>query len=91
MIEMDLVICNQLGLHARASSQVVNTSLKYVSDITLTVVGSSIQANCKSIMSLLMLGAPYDTLVKVTVSGQDEIKAAKAIKRLIQNRFGEDG
>ena len=87
---MELVICNQLGLHARAASQVVSTSLKYASDINLTVIESSIKANCKSIMGLMMLGASCGSSVKVTVSGQDEIEAAKAIKRLIQNRFGEE-
>ena len=90
MIEMELVICNQLGLHARAASQVVSTSLKYASDINLIVIESSAQANCKSIMGLMMLGASCGTSVKVTVSGQDEIEAAAAIKTLIQNRFGEE-
>ena len=59
-------------------------------DINLTVIESSVQANCKSIMGLMMLGASCGTSVKVTVSGQDEIEAAAAIKTLIQNRFGEE-
>ncbi|WP_119343614.1 HPr family phosphocarrier protein [Facilibium subflavum] len=90
MIEIDLVICNQLGLHARAASKLVSLSLRFASDINLRIMKNGLTANCKSIMGLMMLSAGCGTSVKVTVSGSDEVEAAKAIKALIENKFGEE-
>ena len=84
------MICNQLGLHARAASQVVSTSLKYASDINLTVIESSVQANCKSIMGLMMLAAGPGSIIEVHVKGDDAELAMESIFTLIKNRFDEE-
>lgn len=90
MIKMKLVICNELGLHTRAASKLVNTSLHFSSEITITVLSSLITANCKSIMGLMMLGAGCGTSVEINVSGEDEEVASAAIKTLIESKFGEN-
>ena len=90
MIKNNLVICNKLGLHARAASKLVSLSLKFNSEITLTVNKSNITANCKSIMGIMMLEASYGTKITITTTGCDETESNKAVTTLISNKFGEE-
>ena len=46
-------------------------------------------ADCKSIMSVLLLAAPLGSRLELTVHGEDEAEAFAAIARLIGDRFGE--
>ena len=82
------IIGNKLGLHARPAAMFVKLANTFTSEIWVKLDDDEV--NGKSIMGLMMLGASCGTSVKVTVSGQDEIEAAAAIKTLIQNRFGEE-
>ena len=79
---------NQLGLHARAAAQLVQTANRFLSDVTIDKDGTEV--NGKSIMGLLMLAAPQGSLVSVTVSGEDAEEAMKVIGALINDGFGED-
>ena len=53
--EKTLQIQNELGLHARAATKLVQTATKYPCDITVTKDGHEV--NGKSIMGVLMLVA----------------------------------
>ena len=46
-------------------------------------------ADCKSIMSLLLLAAPVGSRLELAVQGEDEAEAFAAIAQLIGDRFGE--
>ena len=81
-------IVNRLGLHARAAAQLVQTSNRFLSDVTVEKDGEEV--NGKSIMGLLMLAAPQGSLIKVTVSGKDATEAMKVIGNLINDGFGEN-
>lgn len=48
------------------------------------------KVNCKSIMGVMMLAASCGTVVTVTVEGEDEQDAMKAIKQLVLDKFDED-
>lgn len=85
-----LTLNNQLGLHARAASKLVNLALRFCSEIEVEVVNTGMKANCKSIMGLMMLGASYGTSIRFTAEGEDKHVALHAIHSLIQNKFGED-
>jgi phosphotransferase system HPr (HPr) family protein len=87
MIESDIEICNKLGLHARAASQLVRVSSQFRSNIHLIKNGRTVDA--KSIMSLLMLGAGKGTQLSLRVEGADETAAHSAVVLLINNRFNE--
>ena len=80
-------LINQLGLHARASAQLVNLAGRYSSEITIRRNGEA--ANCKSIMGVLMLAAPCGTSIEVEAYGPDSDEAVQKIGELIANRFGE--
>ena len=55
MTRRETRIVNRLGLHARAAAQLVRMANEYNSDISL--IKSNQQANAKTIMEVLMLGA----------------------------------
>lgn len=88
MITKDLHVLNKLGLHARAAAKLVFIANKFVSDITL--VKDDKQADARSIMKILMLSASRDSIINITVEGNDEIQAMNSIEKLFQNKFDED-
>ncbi|MGB1694091.1 MAG: HPr family phosphocarrier protein [bacterium] len=59
MTRRETRIVNRLGLHARAAAQLVRMANEYNSDISL--IKSNQQANAKTIMEVLMLGAARST------------------------------
>jgi len=88
MITKDIQVLNKLGLHARAAAKLVFIANKFVSDITL--VKDDKQADARSIMKILMLSASRDSIINITVEGNDEIQAMNSIEKLFQNKFDED-
>jgi phosphocarrier protein HPr len=88
MIERDVPIVNRLGLHARASSRLVQALAQFESSVHLTHRGR--QINAKSIMGLMMLAAGCGTVVRATVDGPDEEAAMAALEDLFARRFDED-
>jgi phosphocarrier protein len=88
MISKDLQVLNKLGLHARAAAKVVFIANKFVSDITL--VKDNKEADARSIMKILMLSASKDSIINITIDGNDEIQAMNSIEKLFQNKFDED-
>jgi phosphocarrier protein len=88
MIEKDVQIINQLGLHARAAAKLVSTATRFGSKIEIEKEGRRVDA--KSIMSVMMLAASCGSQIRIYVQGEDEINAAEAVIKLINNRFGEE-
>ena len=87
MTRRETRIFNRLGLHARAAAQLVRMANEYNSDISLTK--SNQQANAKTIMEVLMLGAAQGEDLTVEARGDDEEHAVEAIVQLIDARFNE--
>lgn len=87
-VENSFTIMNELGLHARAATKLVQLASRYRAELELEKDGQI--ANAKSIMGVLLLcGGPGSTIV-VRARGQDAESALDAIGRLIAGRFGED-
>jgi len=82
-----ITLTNPLGLHARAASTLVDTTKAYASKITF--LSNEKKVDGKSIMSLLMLGAPVGTHFELAVDGDDEDAALGAICALIEAGFHE--
>jgi phosphocarrier protein HPr len=83
-----LTICNQRGLHARASAKFVQTAECFDARITVSREGVSVGGT--SIMGLMMLSAGPGSRVLVTAHGRQAREALDAITRLIETGFGED-
>lgn len=88
MIERQIVVSNSLGIHARPASMIVQTAIKFKSSISL--VKDGVSADAKSIMSVMMLAAAYNSLVTIRVSGEDEKEALEAITGLFEKKFNEE-
>ena len=80
-------ICNIAGLHARAAAKLVQLCGKFKSEIKIVRGRSS--ANAKSIMGVMMLAAGCGTQITLEVRGPDAKRAADAVVRLIDGKFGE--
>ena len=89
MVQREVLICNRLGLHARAAAKLARLASSFQSEILLGRPGRNEFINAKSILGILMMAAAAGTRLQVTVEGFDEIAAAGAIAELISNRFGE--
>lgn len=87
MLQEKVTIINKLGLHTRAAAKLVATANKFESKIE--IVRDAEKANCKSIMSIILLGVTKGVTLDLTISGADEHAARDAIVNLINERFGE--
>ena len=89
MLKCRVKISNRLGLHARAAAQLVRLASSFQSKIILLRKDNAVIADAKSILSVLTLAAAKGTELKLTVEGEDEHEAQKAVTELIINGFGE--
>ena len=81
-------ISNKLGLHARASSKLVQLTNKFESDIQIGK--EELIVDAKSILGLLSLAASYNTEIEIETNGSDEKDAMEQIIRLFESKFGEE-
>jgi phosphocarrier protein HPr len=88
MIRRETLICNRLGLHARAAAKLVQLANQFQSQVFIST--DRMSANAKSILGVLTLAAGKDTPVVLEVDGPDEEQAAAQITQLIADRFGEE-
>ncbi|MFT4767962.1 MAG: phosphocarrier protein HPr [Glaciecola sp.] len=87
MIESELTIINELGLHARAASKFVSCASRFGSQIQVAKDGQWV--NGKSIMSVMMLAAGKGSTLNLRAEGSDEDEATAAIHELVNDFFGE--
>jgi phosphocarrier protein len=80
-------IVNDLGLHARAATKLVQLASKYPCDVQLSHQGQT--ANAKSVMGVLLLCGSKGTIVEVSATGPRADECVMAIGELIASRFGE--
>jgi len=86
VVETELVIRNQLGLHARACALFVRTAAKFESNVLVS--RDDLEVNGKSIMGVMMLAAEEGSTIKVRADGPDEGQALAALTELVDGKFG---
>ncbi len=84
---IDLTICNQRGLHARAAAKFVNLAGDFDAEVTVTKDGTSVTGT--SIMGLMMLAAAKGTSIQVEAEGLQAEDALAALSTLVANGFDE--
>ena len=89
MIQRTLTIKARLGLHARAAAKLVRVASEYESQVMLQRIDTSVSADAKSILSVLMLAASHGTALHASADGVDEEAAINAIEQLFADGFGE--
>jgi phosphocarrier protein len=86
-ISRDVVIVNELGLHARSAAKIAKLAQQATAEVWLEKDGE--QADATSIIDLLSLVCPQGTTVTVTVSDGRYRNVLDAIVDLIEKGFGE--
>jgi len=89
MHEGSVMVVNRLGLHARAAAKLVRLASTFASRIHLIRSDQNVEANAKSILSLLALAASIGTELNLKVEGSDEDAAFDAVLALFASGFGE--
>lgn len=87
MPEITLTVHHQVGLHARPAALFVRTAKQFRSTIRAT--HSDREANAKSILSVLTLGAEQGAVVTICAEGEDADQALEALADLVNSNFGE--
>jgi phosphocarrier protein HPr len=80
-------IVNQLGLHARAATKLVQLASKFPCEVEVAREDQS--ANGKSVMGVLLLCGSIGTVLDVRARGERAEECVQAIGTLIADRFGE--
>ena len=87
MIQKDVLIINNLGLHARASAKLTQLASQFPCEVWMSRAGRRV--NAKSIMGVMMLAAAKGSTINIETSGEKEQEAMDAITTLINDYFGE--
>ena len=104
MRRITLSITNRLGLHARAAAKLVKLANSFRCDVLLARVesggdsaapgacghGHGGPVDAKNIFGILLLAASRGAVVEVITEGADEVEAMEAVRKLIEDKFGEE-
>ncbi len=82
-----VIVRNAEGLHARPADLLVRMAQKF--NATIQIGKNSEWVDCKSILSLLTLGAAQGTELSVSAEGPDAEDAIDAITHLIEAGFDD--
>ena len=87
MTRREVVVSNELGLHARAAARFVHLASQFRSQIRIGRDARMMDG--KSIMGILLLAAARGTMLTITAHGPDEAAAIDALARLVESGFGD--
>ncbi len=87
MVSKEIVVQNQVGLHARPATFFIQKANEYNSSIWISK--DERKVNAKSLLGVLSLGITRGTAVTLTADGADEEVALEALDKLISSNFTE--
>ncbi len=87
MITKEVVINNQVGLHARPATFFIQKANEFKSSIW--VEKEERRVNAKSLLGVLSLGIVKGTTVTIIADGADEDAAIETLSELIDSDFSE--
>jgi len=82
--EKTMTIGNQLGLHARVATMMVQAMRNFSCHVT--VVKDGVEVDAKSVLGLLLLAATPGSQILVRAQGPDSVKAIEEIRRLVEHQ-----
>jgi len=88
MLQEKVIICNKLGLHARAAAKFVGIASEF--GALIEIEKDNKRVNGKSIMGVMMLAANKGSEIIIYAEGDDAQSAVKKLTTLVLNKFGED-
>ena len=87
MISKEVVIDNQVGLHARPATFFIQKANEFKSSIW--VEKEERRVNAKSLLGVLSLGIVKGTAITIIADGSDQDEAIDTLSALIDSDFSE--
>ena len=86
-VRRDVVIHNELGLHARSAAQIAKIVQKSKADVWIKRGSEKVDAS--SIMDILTLACEKGTTITVMIEDPSDIGVLDAVVELVNSGFGE--
>jgi len=83
----DVIIINELGLHARSAAGIAKLAESAKSKVWIIKSGEKVDA--VSIIEILTLNCPKGSKITVKIDEQKDIEILNAIVKLVESGFGE--
>ncbi len=88
MFVREVIVKNQVGLHARPATFFIQKANEFKSSIWIEK--EERRVNAKSLLGILSLGIVGGTNIKVIADGSDEQNAVNALIELVDSGFSEE-
>ena len=87
MFVKDVVVQNQVGLHARPATFFIQKANEFKASIWIEK--EERRVNAKSLLGVLSLGIVGNTAIRIIADGADEEVAVDALVKLVESGFAE--
>ena len=87
MISKEIVVQNQVGLHARPATFFIQKANEFTSSVWIS--REERKVNAKSLLGVLSLGITRGMTITLTADGADEEAAINELVTLIETNFTE--
>ena len=88
MFVKDVMVQNQVGLHARPATFFIQKANEFKSSIWIEK--EERRVNAKSLLCILSLGIVGGTQIRIIADGADEQEAVTALTELVDSGFAEE-
>ena len=88
MFVKDVMVQNQVGLHARPATFFIQKANEFKSSIWIEM--EERRVNAKSRLGILSLGIVGGTQIRIIADGADEQEAVTALTELVDSGFAEE-
>lgn len=87
MYSREVVVENQVGLHARPATFFIQRANEFESGVWVEI--GERKVNAKSLLGVLSLGITRGTAVTIVANGSDEKEAVDGLVELVASNFAE--
>lgn len=87
MFSKEVIVNNQVGLHARPATFFIQRANEFKSSIWIEKEARKV--NAKSLLGVLSLGITKGTQISILADGADEEEAANSLVELVESNFAE--
>ena len=87
MVSKEIVVQNQVGLHARPATFFIQKANEFSSSIWISK--EERRVNAKSLLGVLSLGVTRGMIITLTADGADEEAAVNELANLVEANFAE--
>ena len=87
MIQRDVTITNNGGLHARPATFFIQKANSYKSQIW--VIKEDRKVNAKSLLGVLSIGIAKDMTITLVADGDDEEEALDGLEKMVNSGFAD--